>query len=78
MLGDERTRLIQTIEVTCRDGSILERCGREEVVRVTVLLDELLGHDPQHLCPNFTNSMNAPVSWLVEGLVARWVDSLIL
>ena len=78
MLGDERTRLIRTIEVTCGDGTILERSRGEEIVRVTVLLDELLGHDPQDLSPDFTNSMDAPVSWFVEGLVGRWVDRLIL
>jgi hypothetical protein len=78
MLGDERVLLIWTIEVTYWDGTIFERSGREEVVRVTVLLDELLGHDPQDLSPDFTDSMDAPVSWLVEGLVGRWVDRLIL
>ena len=78
MLGDERILLIRTIEVTYWDGTVFERSGREKVVRVTVLLDELLGHDPQDFSPHFTNSMDAPVSWLVEGLVGRWVDRLIL
>lgn len=78
MLGDERTLLIRTIEVTCWDGTILKRSRREEIVRVTVLLDELVGHDPQDLSPDFTNSMDAPISWLVERLVGRWVDRLIL
>jgi hypothetical protein len=77
MLGNKRT-LVIPIEVTCGNGTVLERSRREQLVRVTVLLDELLGHDPQNLSPDFTNSMDTPVSWLVERLVGRWVDRLIL
>jgi hypothetical protein len=78
MLGDERALLVNAIEVTSGDGAVPKRSRREEFFRVTVFLDELLGYDPEDLGPYFTNGVDTPVSWLVEGLVGRWVDRLIL
>jgi hypothetical protein len=43
-----------------------------------VLLDEALGDDPKHLCPDFTDSVDTEVSRLVKGLVGRGVDGLVL
>lgn len=84
MLGDERLRLAihevlpRAVEVALGDGTILEWLRREEVVDEAMLLDEPLGDDPEDLRPNLADSVHAPVSRLVEGLVGRRVNGLIL
>lgn len=77
MLGNARTFAF-TVEVTRWDGSVLTRCGRVELVRVSVLVDEFLRHDPEELSPDFTDGVDTPVAGLVKGLVRRWVDSRVL
>lgn len=57
------------IEVAFWDGSILKRRRREERVGVAVLLDKTLGDNPEDLSPDFTDGVDSPVTWLVQGLV---------
>jgi hypothetical protein len=66
------------VEVALWYSSVLEGCRREQSVDIAVLVDEVLRHDPEDLCPNFTNGVDAPVTRLVKGLVIRWVNGLIL
>jgi hypothetical protein len=70
--------LSRPIEVTLWYGSVLEGCRREQCVGIAVLVDELLRHDPEDLCPNFTNGVDTPVTRLVKGLVRRRINGLIL
>ena len=86
MLGNKEFALLPTrsvfdtsaVEVAFGDGSVLERLGREEVVGETVLLDQLLGDDPEQLCPDFADRVQASVPRLVQGLVGGRVDGLVL
>lgn len=84
MFGDQRLRLssgselLRAVEITDWDGTILERLGREESVGETILFDQLLSNDEEALSPNFSDGVNAPVSRLVESLVCRRVDRLVL
>lgn len=66
------------IEVTLRDNTIRIRLGREDRLCKSVLLDEFLLNDPEDLSPNFADSMDAPVAWLIERLVSRRVDGRVL
>lgn len=80
VLGDEGllAALRGPVEVACGDGSVLEGLGREEIVGEAVLLDQTLRNDPENLGPNFTDGVDAPVAGLIESLIGRRVDSLVL
>ena len=78
LLLAERIILLRTVEVTHRDGTISERLRREQGVGVSVLGNETLGDDPEDLSPNFTNGVHTPVTRLIERLVRRGVDSVVL
>lgn len=79
MLGNKGLLALSgAVEVASGDSSIFQRLGREQVLRVTVLLNETLRDDPKDLSPNFANSVDTPVTGLIEGLVGRGVDGLVL
>jgi hypothetical protein len=67
-----------TVEVVSGDGTILERSGREETVRIAMLLNDFLRNNPENFGPNLADGMDTPIVWLVEDLVSRRVDALIL
>ncbi len=73
-----REVLLLAVEIAFGDGAVLERLRREEIVDEAVLLDEALGDDPEQLRPNFTDRVDTPVAGLVEGLVGRRIDGLVL
>jgi hypothetical protein len=79
VLGNERL-LARTgaIEISLRDSPVSAGGRREEVVREAVLLDEPLRDDPEHLRPDLADGVDTEVSRLVEGLVRRRVDGLVL
>lgn len=70
--------LLGTIEVALGNCAIGKRFRREEGVRVSVLGNETLGDDPEDLSPNFTNGVHTPVTRLIESLVRRGVDGVVL
>lgn len=81
MLGDQRLRLVVLaqsrsgpVEITLGDGAVGQSLGREERFAETVLVDQLMRHDPEDLSPDFADGVNTPVSGPVEGLVRRRVD----
>ena len=79
VLGDERLASNSgAVEVARGYGAVLERSRGEEVLCVSVLLNEALGDDPEDLSPDFTDGVDTPVAGLVEGLVRRRVDGLVL
>lgn len=57
------------VEIASGDGAVLPGQRREEGVREPVLLDEFIGDNPEDLSPDFTDGVDAPVTWAVEGLV---------
>ena len=57
------------VKVTSRDGTVRLSQRREECIRKPVLLDELLGDNPEDLSPDLTNSVDTPVTRTVEGFV---------
>ena len=75
MLGNERLGVTVdlvfagAVEVTSGDGAVLPGQRWEESVRESVLLDELLGDDPEDLSPDLANGVDTPITGLVEGLV---------
>lgn len=86
-LEDERVAVLRhegllaragAVEVALRDGAIRTGGGRVKVVGEAVLLNEALGNDPEDLRPYFTDGVDTEVSRLVEGLVSRRVDGLVL
>jgi hypothetical protein len=83
MLGNQRsyafrTRFLGSVEVTLGNGAILKRLRREQGVGEAMLRDELLRKDPKNLRPDFTNSMDTPVTWLIKGLVCRRINGEVL
>jgi len=66
------------VKVTSGDGTIRFSQRREKCVRESVLLDELLGDNPEDLSPDLTNGVDTPVTRTVEGLVCRGVDGDVL
>jgi hypothetical protein len=68
----------RSIEISLRNSSVLESLRRVERVGISVNGDKALVGDPEHLSPDFTDGMDTPVLRLVEGLVGRGVDGLIL
>jgi hypothetical protein len=76
VLRNERAFTV-AIEISSGDGSVGERRRREELIRVAMLLNELLGNDPEDLGPDFANGVHTPVYRLVKGLIGRWVNRLI-
>ena len=70
--------LAGSVEVPSGDGTVTFGCRGEEGIRESVLLDKLLGDNPEHLSPDFANGMYTPITWLVEGLVCRRVDGNVL
>ena len=75
MLGNERfgvaVHLVfaSAVKVTSGDGAVRFSHRREECIRKSVLLDELLGDNPEDLSPDLTNSVDTPVTRTVEGFV---------
>ena len=43
-----------------------------------MLGDQILGEDPEYLGPDLADGVHTPVTRLVEGLVCRWVDRVVL
>jgi hypothetical protein len=79
VFGNKRLLALSgAVEVTNRNRSVFRRFGGIQVVREAVLLDEALRDDPEDLGPDFTDGMDTPVTRLVESLVRRRVDSLVL
>ena len=80
MLGNQGTLAVHAlaVEVALRNRAVLERRGREEVGSEAMLLNELLGDNPEDFCPNLTDGMDAPVTRLVKGLVCRRINGLVL
>ena len=80
MAGDEAFRLavscelLWAVEVVLGHAAILERHRWEECVGPPVLINQLVRDDKEHLRPDLTDGMNAPVATLVEGVVRRRVD----
>ena len=66
------------VEISLGDGTILQWRRREQVIRVTVLGDEMLRDYPEDLGPDFTDGVDAPVAGLVESFVRRRVNGLVL
>ena len=66
------------VKVACRDGTVFQGLGREQIVGKSVLLDETVHDSPENLGPDFTYSMDTPVPRTVECLVRRGVDSVVL
>jgi len=71
VLGNQGTLAAHAlaVELAHRNRAVLERRGREEVDSVAMLLNEPLGDNPEDLCPNLANGVDAPVTRLVKGLV---------
>lgn len=67
-----------TIKVAIRNNAVDIRLRRVQSLGVAMFLDEDLAGDPKYLSPDFTNGMNTPISWIVKGLVRRWVNGHIL
>ena len=84
MLGYQRFTLASSsvlcwpVEVALRDGTILERKRREQRIGIAVLGNQALRDDPEDLSPNFTNGVHTPVTRLIESLVCRGIDSVVL
>ena len=64
-------------KVSIRNRTVRKRQGRVERVRISVLLDQTVGSDPEDLCPHFANGVYTPVSRRVESLVHGWVDGVV-
>ena len=70
--------LAGAVEVSLGDRAILIGLRGEESVAVSILSDELLIDEPQHLGPDFADRVDTPVTSAVEGLVGRGIDLLVL
>lgn len=66
------------VEVTFGDGSVLEWCRGEQSIGISVLLDKALRDNPKDFSPDFTNSVDTPIAWFIQGLISRWVNRFIL
>jgi len=64
MPGHVRPTVVQplAVEVARRDRSVLERSRREQVLRIAVLLNEVLGDDPEDFGPDFADGVDAPIT----------------
>jgi hypothetical protein len=79
VLGDEGLlSRAGAVEVAGGDGAVGGGRGREEVVREAVLLDQALRDDPEDLRPDLADGVDTEVTGLVERLVRRGVDGLVL
>lgn len=84
MFGDQWLLLtgssvfLRTVEIALGNNAIGTRVRWVKGVGETVLGDKTVRDDPKNFSPDFTDSVDTPVSGLVESLVCRWVDSLIL
>lgn len=67
-----------TVEITEGNGAIFERRRWEKRFNEAVLRNQTLGNNPKHLCPDFTDSVNPPVLGLIERLVRRRIDRIVL
>ena len=70
--------LARAVELADGDGAVREWRRGVERVGVPVLGNQALRDDPEDLRPNFADGVNAPVTGLVEGLVRRGIDGVIL
>ena len=70
--------LARAVELADGNGAVRERRRGVECVGVSVLGDQALRDDPEDLRPDFADGVNAPVAGLVEGLVRRGIDGVIL
>ena len=68
----------RTVEVTGWHSAIFQWFRREQILRVSVFLNEYLQHGPQDLGPDFTDSMNTPIPGIVKNLICRGVDGVVL
>ena len=67
-----------SVEVPSRDGAIVFRHRGEEGIRESVLLDKVLGDNPENLSPDLADGVYTPVTWFVEGFVCRGVNGNVL
>ena len=79
MFRNEGLRLSRSVDRLFEGGSIVvvgfRGVGRgEQGFGESVLGNQVLRHDEQELSPDFTNGVDTPVSWLVEGLVGGRVE----
>ena len=81
MAGDEALglvvsgELLRAVKVVLGHAAVLEWHGWEECVGPPVLTNQLVRDNEEHLRPDLTDGMDAPVATFVEGVVRRRVGS---
>ena len=79
MFRDQRFGFTGSIDRFLEGGGVVivclgSVCRWEEGFRESVFGNEVLRHYEEELSPYFSNSVDTPVSRLVESMVSGWVD----